>query len=205
MSGVASHNDLISIEEYFRREAKSDVKHDYINGRALAMAGGSPARSLVTANVIRETGNRLKGKPCRVYDSNTLLGIPNSPYTHYPDASVICGELQLDRRDPSGHTVTNPTVVFEVLSPSTEKYDRTDKFDHYRDLPAFREYVLIFQDRREIHTFFRHDDGTWAFNVITDATAVRLQSLQIELSVDELYDGVTFLEPAPDTAARPVT
>ena len=205
MSSLVTHNDLVSIEEYFRREAASDVKHDYINGRALAMAGGSPTHSLVTANIIREAGNRLKGKPCRVYDSNTLLGIPNSPYTHYPDASVICGELQLDRRDPRGHTVTNPTVVFEVLSPSTEKYDRTAKFDHYRDLPAFREYVLVFQDRREIHTFFRHDDGMWAFNVITVAAMVRLHSVQIDLSIDEIYDGVTFPTPESDAPASSLT
>lgn len=188
----------MTIEEYFLREAKAEVKSDYIGGYAVAMAGGSPRHSLVTANVNRAIGNALSGKPCNVYDSNLLVGIPNSPYTHYPDISVVCGGLEYDPRDPGKNTVTNPVVIVEVLSPGTMASDRGEKFDRYRQLASMREYVLVFQDRPEVQTFFRRDDGTWLLRVVTGASsAVRLNALDIELNTDDVYRGVTFDPPTP--------
>lgn len=201
MSSVPSQSDLISIEEYFQREEASEAKHDYIDGRIYAMAGGSPEHSLIAMNVGSEARGKLKGKPCRVYGSDLLISIPRKPFTHYPDVSIICGDVQFDPRDRRKHTAVNPTVVFEVLSPSTAKYDRSVKFDHYRELETFREYVLIFQDKREIHTFFLHDDGTWTFNVLTSVSKLPLRSVQIELDIDEIYAGITFPPEAETNGA----
>ncbi len=197
MSSVPVDLPRLTLDEYFRREAGSEVKHDYLNGYAVAMAGGSPRHSLVTANVSRAIGNALTGKPCNVFDSNLLIGIPNSPYTHYPDVSVICGPLEFDPRDPGKNTVTNPVVIVEVLSPGTIASDRGDKFDRDRQLESLREYMLVFQDRAEIQTFFRRDDGTWLLRVVTgEASTVWLNALDVELNTADIYRGVTFDPPA---------
>lgn len=192
MNAERSFSETMSIEEYFRLEACATHKHDYIGGKAVAMAGGSAEHSLVTSNIIREAGVRLKSKPCRVYDSNLRIAIPRKTYSHYPDAMIICGDVQYDPRDKQRQTATNPVVIFEVLSPTTAGYDRSEKFDHYRELDSFREYILIFQDRREVQTFFKHDDGNWAFAAVVDASVVRLRSLGVDLAFDEIYAGVTF-------------
>ena len=194
-SEVASHAPPISMTEYFRREALTDVKHDYIGGHAIAMAGGSPRHSLVSANVSGEVRNKLANKPCNVYDSNLLVGFPKKPYTHYPDATIVCGELKFDPRDPGQNTIINPLAIFEVLSPSTAS-DRGEKFDRYRTLESFREYVLVFQNKPEIQTFFKHPDGTWLLSVASGIKAkIKLQSVGITLDAQEVYRGVTFDPP----------
>jgi Uma2 family endonuclease len=193
MSQAAMPTGRLSIREYFRREAESQIKHDYLDGHAVAMAGGSPTHSLISANVVGAKGNKLRKKPCQVYDSNLLIGTPDLPYTHYPDAAVICGPLEYDPRDLSRMTVINPTVIVEVLSPSTEGIDRGEKFDHYRSLKSFREYVLIRQDRAEIQTFLRQDDGTWRLSVHAGLkTVVKLETVGIAIGMSEIYRGVTF-------------
>jgi Uma2 family endonuclease len=134
-----------SIAEYIRRERDALDKHEYRDGQILLMAGGTADHSLIVANAIREIGNRLKGKPCHVYDSNLRVRIPRTILYTYPDATILCGPRQLDPDDPSGETVTNARVIVEVLSPSTEAYDRGEKFDRYRQLDSLEEYVLISQ------------------------------------------------------------
>lgn len=193
MSSIGSHPARITIQEYFRREAKSDTKHDYLDGHPVAMAGGSPRHSLISANVVGEVRAKLRKKPCDLYDSNLLIGFPNLPYTHYPDAAIICGPLELDPRDPSKMTVTNPTAVIEVLSPSTEGIDRGEKFDRYRTLESFREYVLVRQDRAEVQTFVKQKDGTWLMRVFTGLKGdVKLESVQVSVGLAEVYRGVKF-------------
>ncbi len=183
----------LSIREYFRREAESQIKHDYLDGHAVAMAGGSPTHSLISANVVGAVGNKLRKKPCQVYDSNLRIGTPDLPYTHYPDAAIICGPLEYDPRDLSRMTVINPTVIVEVLSPSTEGIDRGEKFDHYRSLKSFLEYVLIRQDRAEIQTFLRQDDGTWKLRVYAGPKGnVKLESVQINVRLEDIYRSVKF-------------
>jgi Uma2 family endonuclease len=196
MTSIASHPPRLSIQKYFRREAKSDTKHDYLDGYAVAMAGGSPRHSLISANVGRAIGNKLAKKPCDLYDANLLIGFPGLPYTHYPDAAIGCGPLEHDPRDLSKMTVTNPTVVIEVLSPSTEGLDRGEKFDRYRSLTSFREYVLVRQDRAEVQTFVKQNDGTWLMRVFTGLRGnVKLESVAISIKLDEIYRGVKFDGP----------
>jgi Uma2 family endonuclease len=189
-----------TLEEYFRLERDSSVKHEFRHGEIIDMSGGTPSHSLITANVVGELRGRLKGSPCRVYDSNLRIRIAKKVRYAYPDASVICDEPQYDPLDPSRLTVTNPRLVVEVLSPSTEKYDRGDKFLYYLELESLEEYVIVAQDAPRVETLFRQGDGTWllAFAMGRDAVA-RLRSLRIDLPLNEVYAGVEFppLEDAP--------
>ena len=190
-----------TVEEYFRIERDSTEKHEYRDGEIVSMAGGTVAHSRIIANCIQTLGNRLRGGPCAPFESNLRVRIARRTLYSYPDVPVICGPPELDPDDTRGETVTNPRLVVEVLSPSTESYDRRTKFDRYRQLESFREYVLVSQDMPRVETFFRHDDGTWVFAVATGPDAViRLSSLGIDLPLAEVYAGVEFPPPPPDPA-----
>jgi Uma2 family endonuclease len=190
---TASHPRRYTVEEYLRLESEATDKHDYRDGEILAMAGGSYEHGLITPNVITELGNRLRGKPCRVIDSNLRIAVARDVRYSYPDVSVICGEPQFDPKDRNRTTVTNPRVVIEVLSDSTEAADRGEKFQRYLKLESLEEYVLIAQDRARVETFFRQPDGTWLFAYTEgrDATA-HLRSLDVGLPLTEVYVGVIF-------------
>lgn len=182
-----------TIEEYLRLEAGAKERHEYRDGRIVAMAGGSPDHSLIIANMIREVGNRLKGTPCRVYDSNLRVRIPRTPLYTYPDVSVICGETQFDPQDANRTTATNPRLIVEVLSGSTEADDRGDKFRRYLSLQSLEEYVLVSQVRPWVETFNRLSDGSWRFTFASGLEAhVKLASIQLEVPMSEIYAGIQF-------------
>jgi Uma2 family endonuclease len=192
-----------SIADYLLREEAAATKHEFHDGEILAMSGGSPDHALVAANFIRALGNRLSGKPCRVYTSDLRVAVAASTRFVYPDATVVCGALQFHPDDPSRHSVTNPTVIVEVLSPSTEAYDRGEKFNHYRRLPSLREYVLISPYAHTLETFLRRPatppgDDAWLFTATTglDASAP-LGSLDVALPLVEVYADVELIPPPP--------
>lgn len=167
----------------------------------LLMAGGSADHSLIAANVIGELRSRVQGKPCRVYDSNLRVRIPKTVLYTYPDATVICGPRQIDPDDPTGETILNPRVIVEVLSPSTEAYDRGEKFGRYRQLDSLEEYVLVSQLTPRVEVFYRQGDGTWLFDAASELTATaRLRSLKIELPLADVYAGIEFAASLPDAA-----
>jgi Uma2 family endonuclease len=182
--------------EYLARERAATYRSEYFDGEMFAMAGGSPRHSLISASVIRELGNGLKRRPCAVYESNLRILISATGLYTYPDASVICGPLEYE--DEHRDTVVNPTLLVEVLSDSTEAYDRGKKFGHYRQIAALREYLLVSQEEPKIERFLRNDDGTWT---LTEAAgmdaALGLPSRGIEVSLREIYDKVDFSAPAP--------
>ncbi len=190
---LPTEKTLASIAEYLKYENAATNKHEYRDGDIVAMAGDSYNHSLIAASFIRALGNALVGKPCRVLDSNLRIGIPRTPLYTYPDLSVICGPAQMDPQDPSGHTATNPRVLVEILSPSTEAYDRGEKFSRYRTLESLEEYVLISQDTPRVEVFHRQADGTWVFTSISGLDGrVRLASVQAQVSLAEVYAGVEF-------------
>ena len=210
MSAAPSHRKFVSFDEYVEMAEKSAVKLDYINGRVvnvselIAMAGGSGEHSLIISNLNREAGNRLKGKPCRVYDSNLRIGPGFGRFICYPDATIICGERTTDPRDKSEQTFTNPIAVFEVLSPSTMEHDFGDKFAELRKIDTLREYVIVHQDRIDVRTFLRQDDGTWKLAFFTDRTGfVPLVSVGVQLSMTEIYDGIVFAAADDTTPPLP--
>lgn len=191
----------VSVEQYLRLEREAPTRHEYHDGQIFDMAGESYEHSLIVANTIRALGNAVSGTPCRVLASNLKIGIARSCHFVYPDLSIVCGPPQFDARDSGHQTVTNPRVVAEVLSPSTESYDRGSKFDSYRELESFEEYVLIAQDRPAVETFFRQADGTWLFTPCAGVeSTIKLRCLAAELRLAEMYAGVTFPESQEETA-----
>jgi Uma2 family endonuclease len=191
--GLPAERQRYSIAEYLHRERSASDKHEYRDGEILLMAGGTVDHSLIVANVIRELGNLLKGKPCRVFDSNLRVRIPRKVLYTYPDVSVICGPRETDPNDSAGETLTNPRLIVEVLSPSTEAYDRGEKFDRYRELDSMVEYVLVSQETPRIETFFRQADGTWLLTPVSGlASSSKLRSVEVELPLGEVYAGVEF-------------
>jgi Uma2 family endonuclease len=183
-------------EEYLTRERDAEERHEYYHGEVFAMSGGTPDHSLIISNVNGELRSLLKGKPCRVYESNLRIRIPRTTLYTYPDASVICGERQFDPLDSRRETVTNPTLIVEVLSPSTEG-DRGGKFQNYREIESLREYVLVSSDKPLVETYLRQQEGAWVLNAFAGPDArVRLVSLGVEIDLAEVYSGVQF--PADD-------
>ena len=183
-------------------EEQSEEKHEYWDGfivplsELLAMAGGTYAHSVITINIGAELREKLKGGPCRVMSSDMRVKIPRSPFYLYPDASIACGERLFDPDAPDTTTLINPKVVVEVLSPSTESYDRGKKLEKYIRIPSLEEYVLISQDEPRVDTFFRHSDGSWTFTVAAGIEAsVSLRSLNIAIPLADIYTGVDFPPP----------
>lgn len=182
-----------TLAEYFELERTSAEKHEYVDGEILMMAGGSENHSLIITNTIRSIGNRLQGKPCRVYESNLRIRIPRTPLYVYPDISIICGPTQRDPDDHTGNSVTNPRLVIEVLSPSTEGYDRGRKFERYMKLESLEEYVLVSQETARVESFWRREGGSWLLTPVSGIEgAAKLRSLDIELPLREIYAGVEF-------------
>jgi Uma2 family endonuclease len=190
-----------TIAEYLRLEVEAKQRHEYRDGRIIDMAGGSPEHSLIIANVIGEMRNQLKGKPCRVYDSNLRIRVPRTPLYTYPDVSVVCGEMQFDPEDAGRTTATNPRLIVEVLSAATEADDRGEKFRRYLSLASLEEYVLVSQIRPLVETFTRQGDGSWRFATASGLEGrVTLASVEAQLPLSEIYIGVQF--PPEDERPR---
>ncbi len=187
----------ISAADYLARERTSEFKSEFFDGEIFAMGGGSPTHSLIAANFVGEARQSLKGKPCAVYSSDLRVKVSSTGLYTYPDATIVCGELTFDdeRRD----TVTNPTVIVEVLSDSTEKYDRGRKSSHYRQILSVREIILISQDEAHVERFVRQPEGGWLLLEERELKGLfNLSSLNITIAMSELYRNVTFEAPASD-------
>lgn len=201
-----THPRRYTIEEYLRIADDSEERLEYIDGQIVSMAGGTANHSLICANSVREIGNGLKGKPCRVYESNLRVGIPRTPRYMYPDTLVICGKPEFDPRDRKSLSVLNPRLVVEVISESSERNDRGEKFTRYRLLDSLREYILVSQTRPEVQTYYRQPDGTWLFTPCIGMEAVvHLRSVEIDIPMTEIYAGVEFPPeppPKPDVAEQ---
>lgn len=175
-----------TLEDYLGVEEMSSVRHEFLDGQIFAMAGGTPEHAALSAAALVLLGSKLRGGPCRPYSADLRIRVLASGLATYPDAAVICGDVA---RDPASPThVTNPRVLVEVLSPSTEEYDRGEKREHYQQIEALREYVLIAQDRRRVEVFVRDSAGAWEHRVHGSGDAVELPSLELTFSTDELYD-----------------
>jgi Uma2 family endonuclease len=184
-------------EEYYRLEEAADYKSDYYDGEIFAMAGGSPAHSLIVINIGRELSSQLKGKPCATYDPNMRLKVVATGLRTYPDVSVYCGPLEYDPQDVSRQTLTNPTVLFEVLSPTTELYDRNVKGWHFRRIESLQALVLVAQDKPRAEAYFRQTDGTWALRDVEGLEeSLSLPLINVTLKLREIYDRVDFSTPA---------
>jgi Uma2 family endonuclease len=188
---VAKRIPVLTPEEYLRIERAAEYRSEYFAGEMFAMAGGSPRHCLLQANILGELRSALKGRPCTAYSCDLRIRVSASGLYTYPDASVICGDLQFadQRRD----TVLNPTLLVEILSDSTEAYDRGKKFNHYRKLESLREYLLISQDDPVVERYLRNPDNTWTLTAVKGLDqSLLLPSIGVTLSLAEVFDKVDF-------------
>jgi len=181
---VASARQRMTYAEFLAFEEASEVKHEYLRGEVWAMAGGTPSHSRLQANCIMALGTALRGRPCQVFTSDLRVRIEVTDRSTYPDVTVVCGPPQFASDD--ANAVTNPIVIVEVLSDSTESADRNEKFSHYRRLSSLQEYVLVDHRRRNVEVF-RRKGRTWEFIPSEEAGTVELTSLGVVLNIDELY------------------
>lgn len=171
--------------DYLAAEATSEIKHEFVEGEAFAMAGGTREHGLVQTGLLVALGAALKGRPCRPAASDNRVYIPSLGEGFYPDAHVVCGPFQADPADPEA--CINPSILFEVLSPSTEAWDRGGKFERYELLPTLREYVLLHADRERVERFRRNDDGTWNRAVFGPGESIELAGAAVHITMDDIY------------------
>jgi Uma2 family endonuclease len=170
--------------EYLAFERSSDVKHDFVRGLILAMAGGKPEHGARAVRVMSALTAQLGRRPCVVYDSDVRVRVREVDQAFYPDASVVCGQLETDRDDPDA--IVNPVVLLEVLSPSTEEYDRGEKLDAYKLLASVREVVFVAHDAERIEVCRRQSDA-WTAEVYCAGQSVPLDSIGCALDVSEVF------------------
>lgn len=182
----------LSPNEYLALDRAAATRSEYYFGEVIAMAGGTQNHSLIASNIGGEARNLLKGRPCRVLNSDMRTKTSTGVYT-YPDVLIVCGKPQFE--DDREDVLLNPLVIFEVLSPSTESYDRGTKFTHYRSIPSLQAYVIVAQDQAVVECYSRDPRG-W---LLTDARgmdqSLHLPGVDITLPLFEIYDKVEFPPP----------
>lgn len=175
-------------EEYLAYERGAATKSEYINGCIVAMSGASREHNLIAGNVLRDISLQLMGRSCEAYGSDMRVKVSETGLYTYPDVVVACGEIQFE--DAAVDTLRTPTLIVEVLSPSTEAYDRGAKFAHYRRVPSMQEYVLVAQDRVLVE-HYRRQGEQWLLTEFRGRDAVApLPTLGIDLALRRVYDKV---------------
>lgn len=183
------HKTLLSPEDYLTIERQAEAKSEYLAGESFLMAGASERHNLIVANLVGEFRSQLKQRPCKVYPSDMRVKIQATGLYTYPDVIVICEEPEFE--DDHKDTLLNPTLIVEVLSPSTEGYDRGKKFEHYRTLKSLSDYLLVAQEAASIEHFIRQADGKWLFSAYQELQAtIELASVYCVLPLQEIYDKV---------------
>lgn len=184
----------MSPAEYLALErAAIDAKHQYYNGRIYAMAGASTNHNRINTNLTIQIGNQIRERDCDVLASDMRVKIEATGLFTYPDLVVVCGEAKWD--DDNFDTLLNPSLIIEILSPSTEKFDRKTKFNHYFQLPSLTDYLLVSQDQRLVEHFARHDEKTFIFQRAENNDTLSIESHNLRLPLSEIYHRV---EENPD-------
>jgi Uma2 family endonuclease len=182
--------------EYLAIEKTAEFKSEFFNGEMFAMAGASRPHNRVKENLAIEIGSRLKGGACQSFSSDQRVLVNRTGLYTYPDLLIVCGEVESTGDDED--TITNPRVIVEVLSPSTERYDRTTKFDHYQQIPSVQEYILVAQDAARCERYVRQADGTWGYTSFVGLEAVlALTSVPVQVPLADIYAGAEFPDPPP--------
>lgn len=192
MSAQPKPHLYFTLEEYFALEQMSERRFEYRDGEIVLMSGGSRQHGEIASNLIFNLRRRLSEGGCRVYGSDIAVIVPAAPPYRYPDVSVACGEAQFHHTNGLDALI-NPTLIVEVLSPTSEAYDRGTKFEWYKSVPTFAEYLLIAQGSPHVTRRTRQPDGSWLERTVNDTEAVlRLESITCELPLREIYEGVEF-------------
>jgi Uma2 family endonuclease len=175
----------MSYAEYVAAESASELRHEWLHGQVFAMAGGTPEHAGLAMSVGAQLLAALRDRPCRVFSADLRVRVESTGLSTYPDVSVVCGKLETASND--AQAIVNPTVLVEVLSDSTEAYDRGEKFAHYRRIPSLREYVLLSQRERRIEVHRLNASGHWELHEAAGGETIELTSLGCRLTVDEIY------------------
>ncbi len=177
-----------SFREYLMVEQGSTIKHEFLDGEIYAMAGGTPEHAAIAANVIAALHGQLVGGPCRVFSSDLRVRVLATGLTTYPDVTVVCGARETDPED--ANTLVNPTLIVEILSPSTAEYDRTEKLAHYQRIPSLREVVLVDHATRLIEVSRRGPGGGFIDLEHRSAEPLQLTAIDAVLRLDAVYAGI---------------
>ncbi len=200
--GLAQPVQRLTAKEYLALERAAEFKSEFYDGEVFAMAGGSPMHSLIGTNVAGELRTKLRGGPCLPFNSDLRVKPPGLSFYTYPDVSVVCGPLEFD--DEQEDTITNPSLLVEVTSPTTEGYDRGAKFRLYSRIPSLKEYLVVSHAEPSLDLFIRQASGEWLVRSASGMeSSLELPGLGIPLALAEVYAGVQF-EPAKGRPRPPV-
>lgn len=186
---------VLAPEDYLALERASELKHEYRNGEMIPMTGASRWHNLIMTNFIATLHHQFRKRPCEIYPSDMRVKVSHTGLYTYPDIVVVCDapELEDDYKD----TLLNPSVIVEVLSKSTESYDRGEKFEHYRTLATLTDYILVAQDRVHVEHYQRRANGEWLFAEFKHLDqVVTIQSIDCTLELADVYEKVTALTAA---------
>ncbi|HZF55644.1 MAG TPA: Uma2 family endonuclease [Polyangiaceae bacterium] len=172
-------------QEYLAWERQQRTRHEFFRGEVFAMDGATREHKLLVANITAELRNAVRKKPCEMYPLDMRVKVPAAGLYAYPDVSVICGEPEFE--DGASDTLLNPLVLIEVLSDSSERYDRGKKFESYRSIPSLMDYVLVAQDHVLVEHFRRGEGGTWVLRELRAGGRVELSGPECGLEVNEIY------------------
>ena len=190
----------LSVPEYLAFERESEIRHEYVDGQIFAMSGASRRHNRISWNIVEALGPQLRDGGCEGFVSDMRVRIQDYGIFTYPDVVVVCGEPQLDEEEGL-ETLLNPTFIVEVLSPSTEDYDRGRKFAYYRSIPSLELYLLVAQDRVHIERFERQPAGMWTLFETDDlATELELPAIDARLSLEDIYYRVLALTSPDDSS-----
>jgi Uma2 family endonuclease len=199
MSALPKH--VLTSTEYLAIERAAETRSEFFDGEMFAMAGTTKNHARIVMNLGGELRTMLKGKTCEPFATDLRIKVQANGLYTYPDLLVVCGEQFYE--DDHLDTLLNPTLLIEILSESTERYDRVKKFDLYRALPSLKEYVLVSQSEPRIEQFLRQPNDEWNLRITTDLTAfASFSSIACEISLTEIYDRVEFLPPANAIGAK---
>jgi Uma2 family endonuclease len=197
---TAQPKAYLTSEEYLAIERASEQKHEYLAGELYAMAGGSARHNRIAGSTYASLYAQLRRRNCTVYPSDMRVKSLQTGLYTYPDITIVCGNEQFEDRKED--TLLNPTVIIEVLSASTEKYDRGKKFQHYRGILSLREYILIAQDGYHVERFSRQNNNTWIFSeAMRREDIIELPVVQCVLALEEIYEKVDFTPGGEDDSA----
>lgn len=178
-------------EEYLEFERKSEERHEYFNGEILAMSGAKRNHNKITTNLGGLAWQHLKGKDCESYSNDMRVFVPKTGFYTYPDLVVVCGEPKF--QDDVFNTLLNPVLLIEVLSDTTESYDRGKKFQHYRSIESLQEYVLVSQDEARIEKYIKQGDGFWVLSEAVGLNSeIEFSSIECRVALKEVYDKIDF-------------
>ncbi len=181
---MAVRQPFVSYAAYAAAEALSEERHEWHDGIVVAMAGGSPRHGALAMRVAAALDTALRGRTCQIFSSDVKVRIRASKLGTYPDLSVVCGPLEVDTED--ANSVINPVLLVEILSSSTEAYDRGAKFAHYRAVPSLKAVLFVRQLEPGLELFAKRDDGTWELHERTAGT-LRVAAIEVDLDVGEIY------------------